>query len=315
MKSKTAGIIIFICIIFAALTVAVLSIVTMKSSSSSASAGKINANEYIAHIHISGVIQSENRDYNQKWLLDTIQRLRDDKKNIGIILSINSPGGTVYESDEVYLALRDYAESGKEVCAYLEQLAASGGYYIACGADYIAANRNTLTGSIGVIAGQSVDLTGLMERYGIKITTITAGKNKNMGNIDSPLTPEQRAIMQSLADECYEQFIGIVAEARNMPVRDVRPLADGRVYTAKQALRARLIDEIGTYDDVLAGFKDNFLKENPERKISTVEFNYMRRRSFGSFIESRLKLIPGAHIAEMIPAIGKITYPAYLYVQ
>jgi protease-4 len=310
MKSKNAGIIIFICIIAAALAVAILSVVSMKFSVKTPA--KIISSEYIAHVQISGIIQASNRTYNQKWLLDTIHKLRTDKKNVGIMLSIDSPGGAVYETDEVYLALREYADGGKPVWAYLEQMAASGGYYMACGADYIVANRNTLTGSIGVIAGQSVDLTGLMEHYGIKVTTITAGKNKNMMGFDSPLTPEQRAIMQSVADECYDQFVEIVAEARGISSREAQKLADGRIYTAKQALDAGLIDDVAAFADALTWFYEDFLEDNPARKLETIDFKYTPRSTFTDFITAKFRLIPELEALNVLP---EVRFPAYLYVQ
>lgn len=204
---------------------------------------------YIAKLVIEGTIQSANQTYNQEWLLNTIDGLKNDPNNKGIILYIDSPGGSVYESDEAYLALMDYKkESERPIYAYMASMAASGGYYIACSADYITANRNCLTGSIGVIAGQFLDLTELMKTYGIKSETIHAGKNKNMGSFNEPLTDEQRQIMQSVADECYEQFTKIVSSSRKMEIQDVEKLADGRIYTAKQALSNGLVDYIGDFE-------------------------------------------------------------------
>jgi len=206
---------------------------------------------YIAVLHIEGVIEDKNRTYNQSWLLSTIDDLKADEKNRAIMLYIDSPGGGVYQADEVYLALKNYRKTGKPLYAYMGPLAASGGYYIACAADTISANRNTLTGSIGVIAGQSLDLTGLMGKLGIKSDTITAGKNKNMMNFNAPFTDEQKAIMQSIADEAYDQFTGIVAENRKLPLAKVRQLADGRIYTAHQALENGLIDSICTWEEAV----------------------------------------------------------------
>lgn len=321
MKAKTAGLIIFIVIIVASLAVAVLAVFGAARSASVAfvpqasavipsASKKIIANDYIARVYVTGVIQSGNTTYNQKWLLDTIKRLKNDKKNAALIVSINSPGGTVYESDEVYFALRDYAQSGKPVWAYLEQMAASGGYYIACGADYIVANRNTLTGSIGVIAGQSVDLTGLMERYGIKVTTFASGKNKNMLGFDSPLTEEQRAIMQSISDECYEQFVEIVAEARSMSAAKVKARADGRIYTAHQALEAGLVDEIGAFDQTVALLTSELGAD--DKKIDTLDFKYGSRTTVWDFLGVRFTSAPELEVLKRVP---DITFPAYLYAQ
>lgn len=209
----------------------------------------------IAVLHIEGTIQTANKTYNQEWLLDTIEALTNSNYG-GIMLYINSPGGGVYESDEVYLALEEYKEiTGNPIWAYFGPLAASGGYYIGCAADTIYANRNTLTGSIGVIFGQSFDFTEFFDKHGVKMTTITAGKNKNMMNIDSPVTQEHRNIMQSIADECYDQFTSIVADSRGMDIATIKELADGRIYTAKQAKENGLLDEICSFEDAVADFQ------------------------------------------------------------
>ncbi len=235
--------------------------------------------KYLAKIYITGTIEAEGPSYNQEWLLESIDMLKEDSNNVGILLVIDSPGGTVYEADGTYLALLDYKrETGRPVYAYMQSMAASGGYYIACAADYIMANRNTLTGSIGVIAGSSVDLTGLMEKYGIKYTTIHSGKNKNMGNYNEPLTAEQVQIMQSIADEAYEQFVGIVADSRGMPVDDVKTLADGRIYTAAQALKNGLIDEVLMQDKNAVPTMQNRAFDGEE--YEEVEFKYEESQSF-----------------------------------
>lgn len=242
----------------------------------------IHFDDYIAAVYIEGVIQDANESYNQEWLLDTISELTEDRKNRGIFLYINSPGGGVYQSDEIYLALEDYKHiTENPVWVYMGPLAASGGYYIACAADEIYANRNTLTGSIGVISATSVDLTELFARYGIKMTTVTAGKNKNMFNIDSPLTDEHRAIMQSIADEAYDQFTQIVAESRDMEIRDVRRLADGRIYTAAQAKNNGLIDYIDTYENTLDNMRNSF---SDEEKISVEYFRFERKKNLYDYL-------------------------------
>ncbi len=205
--------------------------------------------KYVARLYITGVIEEANETYNQQWLLDTIESLENDDRNIGILLVIDSPGGTVYEADEVYLALRKYKNSGKELWAYFKSMAASGGYYIACAADSIYANRNTMTGSIGVIIGPTFDATVLLERLGIKATSFASGKNKGMLNYNEPLTEEQKNIMQSLVDECYEQFVSIVAQGRNKSIAEVKALADGRIYSANQAKQNGLVDAVGSLEN------------------------------------------------------------------
>lgn len=268
--------------------------------------------EYIAKIYITGVIQQENKTYNQKWLLNTIQELKDDPNNKGIILFIDSPGGSVYESDEAYLALSDYQGAHKPVWTYMASLAASGGYYIACGSEYICANRNTLTGSIGVIAGSSVDLTGLMEKHGIKSKTFTAGRNKNMLNYNCPLTEEQEAIMQSVADECYDQFTNIVAINRKMDIKTVKALADGRIYTAKQALNNKLIDKICSFDEAVGAMKAKYKFEG----VEVIDYEYTYKQNWYDILSGKIADInksaqsPEGKIIDMVTS--DIKYPAYL---
>lgn len=313
-KQKNKGMIILIIILVVAFLFGFAkgffseeSVIKNKSSGSS---------KYIAELYIEGTIQEENESYNQAWLLDTINELQNDKNNCGTILFINSPGGSVYESDEVYLALKKYAEE-KTLWAYFGQTAASGGYYIACSAEKIIANRNTLTGSIGVIAGQSFDLTEFMSKHGIKMNTITAGKNKNMLNIDQPLTPEQRTIMQSVADECYNQFTQIVADGRNLPLETVKNLADGRIYTAQQALQNKLIDEILTYEEAKTQMNEYF----PDLKNLTFsEFRYTKEKNFYNFIFDIYSNAKGSTsksnlVEKIIAEYSQMDYPAYLYVK
>ena len=313
-KSKNKGMIVLIIILVVAFLFGFAkgffseeSVIKNKSSGSS---------KYIAELYIEGTIQEENEQYNQEWLLDTISELTNDANNVGTIIFINSPGGSVYESDEVYLALKKYAES-KTLWAYFGQTAASGGYYIACASEKIIANRNTLTGSIGVIAGQSFDLTEFMAKHGIKMNTITAGKNKNMLNIDQPLTPEQRAIMQSVADECYDQFTQIVAEGRNLPIETVKSLADGRVYTANQALNNKLIDDILSYEDAKSQMKEYF---TDIKNLTFTEYKYQEDKNFYKYLFDMYSNVKGLNsqtefIEKIMAESNQIDYPAFIYLK
>ena len=207
---------------------------------------------YIARISIVGEISgdanqyySSDSAYHHDWTIETIDTLINDDNNKGICLWLNTPGGTVYESDELYLKLMEYKEkTGRPIYAYMKQMAASGGYYIASSADEIYANRNTWTGSIGVTMGTVFDVSEFLENHGIHTDTITAGRNKAMGSYYTPLTDEQKEIYQGLVDDAYDRFVAIVAHGRKMPESDVRTLADGRIYTAAQALDNGLIDRI-----------------------------------------------------------------------
>ncbi len=269
----------------------------------------------IAKIIIEGTIQKENATYNQKWLLETIKNLTERKDFAGIFLYINSPGGGVYESDEVYEALLKYKEkTQKKVYAYLADVAASGGYYIACSADKIIANRNCLTGSIGVIAAQFLDVSKLLKKYEIRASVVHSGKNKVMGNPLEPFTQEQVKIMQSVSDECYEQFTKLVAKSRNLELEEVKSLGDGRVYTARQALENGLIDEVLSFDDAVKSFCRDVLNDE-ESEPNIKEFKPKEKRNF-------MKMLKGAssqmgkieEFNQILQELGlktKIPFPAY----
>ena len=264
----------------------------------------------IAKIVIEGTIEDEGEKYSQKWLLGTIKKLEDKDDVIGLILYIDSPGGGVFQSDEVYLAVQHYiSKTGKPVFAYFASLAASGGYYIGCSADRIVANRNTLTGSIGVICGRFLDVSEFINKHGIKDEIIHSGRNKTMGHIATPATEEQKAIMQRISDECYEQFVSIVAEARNLPIEKVKELADGRIYTAKQAKECGLIDEIMPFDDMKEYMLKTIGKE--DEKASIVEYKFKGKKSV---LQKMLKGQASAS-SEMISsyAKAKTPYPAYYF--
>ncbi len=272
---------------------------------------------YIARVYITGTIQEAGETYNQEWLLGTIDDLEEDKNNLAIVLYVDSPGGSVYESDGAYLRLLKYAEK-KPVYAYFASMAASGGYYISCSSKYIMANRNCWTGSIGVIAGQFIDLTGLMEKYGIKSKTIHSGRNKTMGSYDEPFSKEQQDIMQALCDECYEQFTGIVAKSRKLPIQEVKRLADGRVYTAKQAKANKLIDEVGSWEELLDVIA---AKEFEDVYYEVVDYSYQPEQSLYKYlmgIADKLGSARAEGSAGLPNAIQKmiepdIRYPAFLY--
>ncbi len=190
--------------------------------------------------------------YNHDLYMNYVDKMMDADNNKGIMLYINSPGGTVYESDELYLKLMEYKEvTGRPIYAYFGAEACSGGYYIAMAADYIVANRNCWTGSIGVVISL-LNCKDLYEKLGIEEIDITSGANKAMGSAALDLTDEQYGILQSLVDEAYDQFVKIICTGRGMKEETVRTLGDGRIYSAKQALEHKLIDAIGTMDDAKA---------------------------------------------------------------
>lgn len=210
--------------------------------------------DYIAIVRVEGTIQEQtsgsaletSSGYQHDSTLNYIDELMDDANNKGILLYVDSPGGTVYESEELYLKLKEYKETTKRpIWDYMAHYAASGGYMVSMASDKIYANSNTTTGSIGVIMS-GYDMSGLYEKLGIRYVSITSGANKD----SSKFTEEQIAIYQEQINEYYNKFVDIVADGRDMSTDVVKQLADGRTYTAKQAKENGLIDEISLYPDM-----------------------------------------------------------------
>lgn len=180
-------------------------------------------------------------------LVPLIRRAAGNPEVAALVLRLNSPGGSVVGSDEIYHALR---ETQKPVVAFLQEVAASGAYYISMAAGRVVANPNSLTGSIGVI-GQFPNAEALMEKIGVQVTTIKSGKSKDIGNPFRVMSDEEQAIFQDIVDETYGRFVDIVARGRNLPEERVRELADGRIYTGQKALDLGLVDALGYQQDAI----------------------------------------------------------------
>ncbi|MDD2484369.1 MAG: signal peptide peptidase SppA [Eubacteriales bacterium] len=270
---RLKGWMIWLIIVAGVCLLAVLFAVALPNfGSNSAEVVETPSSDYIGVLYVEGVIASGNVDswgvpygYQHQFTLDSIDELINDESNKGLILYVDSPGGGVYESDELYFKIKEYQElTERPVVSYMASMAASGGYYISAPADKIYANRNCWTGSIGVTIGTVYDISTLLDNYGIKTVTITSGRNKAMGSIVDPLTQEQQAIFQSLVNESYEQFVGIVAEGRQMDLATVKTIADGRIYSAEQAYKLGLIDSVSTYDEAIIDFTEAYELEDCE---------------------------------------------------
>jgi protease-4 len=160
-----------------------------------------------------------------------------------IVLQVNSPGGGVAASQEIYDAILR-AKDEKPVVASMASVAASGGLYIACAADRIVANPGTLTGSIGVIF-KFHTFRNLMDKVGIGTETIKSGELKDVGSYSRPMTEKEQAMLQSVVNDTYDQFVGVVAEGRGLEATEVKKFADGSVFTGRQALELGLVDSLG----------------------------------------------------------------------
>lgn len=255
-KNKKTLLIIAAIVCAAAVFASALGLGRLSGVTSTAAAEINKPDESFAIINVIGTIQAGNEGtarigYDHNATLDYIDELMEDDSNKGIFLDVDSGGGTVYESDEMYLKLMEYKEkTGRPIHAYFNSTACSGAYYISCAADYISQNRNGWTGSIGVIIS-TTNVKGLYDKLGIEEVLITSGENKGMGSAGSQMSEEQRAIYQALVDESYEQFADIVAESRGYSYDRVREIADGRIYSALQAEDIGLIDKVESYEEAL----------------------------------------------------------------
>lgn len=246
--------------------------------------GDLTARNKLALVRIEGVI-TESED-----IVRQIKKYREDSSIKGIVLRIDSPGGAVGPSQEIYKEVLKTIE-GKKVVASMGGLAASGGYYIASAANRIFANPGTITGSIGVIMAFS-NFEELMKKLGLKTTVIKSGKFKDVGSPVRELTEEERKILQNVSDDIHGQFIEAVAKGRNLKIESVKELADGRIFSGRQAKESGLIDELGTLEDAisyatkLAGIKEKakIVQERKEKNLLLRLF----KEDFSSLIPSPL---------------------------
>jgi protease-4 len=181
--------------------------------------------------------------------IDEIREYVKDSSIKAIILRVNSPGGAVAPSQEIYEEVKKAVEK-KPVVVSMGAVAASGGYYISAPATKILANPGTLTGSIGVIM-EIPNLSGLMEKIGVKAEVIKSGKHKDIASAFRGIGKEEREILQGVMDDVHEQFMTAVSEGREMEMEDVRNIADGRVFSGQQALEVGLVDELGNLEDAI----------------------------------------------------------------
>jgi protease IV len=211
-----------------------------------------------------------------------LQQARDDSRVKAIVLEIDSPGGEVTAADQIYNAVTK-ARARKPVVIYMDSLAASGGYYIACGGKYLMANETTITGSIGVII-QTLNYEQLFNKVGLASVVFKSGKFKDILNGARPMTPEERELIQRFVMETYDKFLGIVSKERNLPADQLRNnIADGRILSGKEALNAKLIDGVGQIEDAYAKAKQ--LGNAPQATIVKYGPPFSLSRLFRAFGE------------------------------
>jgi protease-4 len=256
--------------------------------------GSRGTNDKIAVVVMRGLISSSlSGNVGDSMVEDmrlALQQARDDENVKAIVLEIDSPGGEVTASDIIYNWVVK-ARARKPVVVYMDSVAASGGYYVACGGKYLMANETTITGSIGVII-QTLNYEQLFNKIGLASVTFKSGKFKDILNGGRQMTPEERDFVQSFVMKTYDKFLGVVAQERHLPADQLRnTIADGRILSGKDALENKLIDGVGQIEDAFVKAKElgnapraTVVKYGPPYTISRF------LRAFGSTNGSKLEL-------------------------
>jgi protease-4 len=258
--------------------------------------GALPGGPRVAIVEVEGVIVESD---------SLVRELREHAENPSVravVVRVNSPGGVVGPTQEIFSAIGRVRKAKKPVVASLGAVAASGGYYLAAAADRIYANPGTLTGSIGVVM-QMANLEGLLKKVGVDYVVVKAGQYKDLGNLSRPMTPEERAVLQALLDDVYGQFVGAVAEGRGLDRGTVLRLADGRIYSGHQAHALRMVDELGGFEDAieaagrLAGISGRPKLLLPRRKFSILDL-----------VKTQLGLGGPTHLLPVLPALKTPLY-------
>ena len=247
-------------------------------------------------VEIRGVI-TESKD-----ILNLIKRFRENDDIKSIIIRIDSPGGVIGPSQEIYREIRKTTPE-KKIIASMGSIAASGGYYIAAATNGIVANPGTITGSIGVIMAYT-NFRAVLDKIGMVPVVIKSGTFKDMGSPTKEMSPEEKEVLQAFVDQAHEQFVSAIAEGRNMDIDHVKALADGRIYTGEEAVKQGLVDRLGNFEDAiewagqLGGIqgrvstvykreeKFSFLKYIMESTLSNLANRLTRQDVFGGYLYS-----------------------------
>lgn len=218
------------------------------------------------------------------------KKYREDKSIKAIILHVNSPGGGVAASQEMYEEVRKTRDSGKPVIVSFGSIAASGGYYVACGGSLIVSNPGSLTGSIGVIA-TFTNFKELADKLGVKENVVKSGKLKDSGNPFRDMNADDLEYFQEIIDNSYEQFLDVVSTERKIDKEELRTIANGRVFTGKQAKDLKLVDSLGTFQDAVR-IAGQIAKIDGEPSI-------VREKNKRNFIEFFLEGMSGSQLKDI----------------
>jgi len=243
---------------------------------------KVPLGEHVALIRVEGVIM------DSRNVIEELKEYSEDPSIKALVLRVDSPGGGVAPSQEIYEEIKKIKQK-KKVVVSMGSVAASGGYYISCPADKIVANPGTLTGSIGVIM-ELPNFEGLMNKIGVKTEVIKSGRHKDIASAFRTMLPEERKLLQDVLDDVHEQFINAVADGRNMKVKDIKALADGRIFTGKNAKALGLADELGNLEDAInLAAKLGGIKGEPKVVTKKEKFSFLNMLA-GSSLNDLIKV-------------------------
>ncbi|HKU52139.1 MAG TPA: signal peptide peptidase SppA [Nitrospira sp.] len=240
----------------------------------------LSSDDRIALIRVEGVI------LDSQTTIGELKRFSENPSVKAIVIRIDSPGGGVVPSQEIYDAVKRIRnKNNKAVIASMGSVAASGGYYIAAATDRIVANPGTLTGSIGVIM-ETANVEGLLQKIGVEGVIIKSGKYKDVGSPLRKMSADERGLLQAVMDDVHKQFIEAVAEGRSLELRAAQALADGRVFTGRQAKEAKLVDELGDLEDAIQLAAEVVGIEGEPKVVEP-----RRRFSLREILDSKLRLM------------------------
>ena len=230
---------------------------------------------------VIGIVKVQGTILNPAPLVAQIKKMQNTKSILGVVVRLNSPGGGVAASQEIYEALKGLQET-KPVYSSMGSVAASGAYYVACATDRIFANPGTITGSIGVLL-QWFNFQELASKMGVQTLVIKSVQNKDLMSMFQALDAQERLILQQMVDDTHEQFVQVIVEGRkNLAESQIRQLADGRILVGQRAKRVGLVDELGSFSQVVQALGEELKLQQP---IRTVEF-----RSSDYSLESLIEL-------------------------
>ncbi len=239
-----------------------------------------STDDRVALIRVEGVI------LDSQTTIGELKRFSENPSVKAIVIRIDSPGGGVVPSQEIYDAVKRVRNKhNKAVIASMGSVAASGGYYIAAATDRIVANPGTLTGSIGVIM-ETANVEGLLQKIGVEGVVIKSGKYKDVGSPLRKMSADERGLLQAVMDDVHKQFIEAVAEGRSLELRTAQALADGRIFTGRQAKEAKLVDELGDLEDAIQLAAEVVGIEGEPKVIEP-----RRRFSLRDVLDSKLSLL------------------------